>query len=191
MEARDFDHSDAREAAILIHLESEGVVLWREDHPWKADDIVERHVIGMVAGGDGPDLFMASAWTTWGDTMNVRIHLLAPVTEVCKRFLPGRGDENVLAARTLHTGPGYDLAVIEETAGIGEAKYIGRNANTASAVYGLRITPKDGGEKKFAIATVHNEGGDYRSKLPVVMTFGELSALADETFGVQVASTKP
>lgn len=174
----DFETGDRLETAIVDQLESEGLALWRRDHVWSDGETRERQLAGVIAGEEGPELFLASAWTTWGDTVNVRVHLRVPVEDACRRFLPGTGE---FAARALHMPDSYDAAVA--AAGGSRTKYIAREADGNSAVYVLRLEPDGTGGKRIAVATADRKDGKTLASLGFEAPVNEFAAWAAAEFG--------
>jgi len=178
VKATEFDVADKHERAIVDYLESEGLALWRRDHVWSDGETVERQLAGVIAGEDGPELFLASAWTTHGNTLNVRVHFRTAVELACRRFLPGNGE---VAARTLHMPDRYDAAVA--AAGGDRTKYLARDADTASAVYILRLEPDSDSGKRIAVATADFKNGQTVASLGFEATMSEFMEWADSEFG--------
>lgn len=185
IETTEFETGDKRERAIVDYLESEGLAIWRRDHTWSSGQTTERQLAGVIAGEDGPELFLASAWTTFGDTMNVRVHLRIPVEAACRRFLPGSGE---VAARALHMPDPYDASIA--AAGGDRTKYLARNADISTAVYILRLESDRASGKRIAVATANKADGKILASLGFEASMAEFSEWAESEFGASPAPAR-
>lgn len=139
MEFLNFDFSDGREKAILDHLASEGVVLWRGDTLEKdADDKSsgKLYLFGVVAGASEPEVFFSTSWSTsyrGRISTHPRVHMRVPLSQFCSPFIHGDPGSD-FSARPLMARPGTDDAAVGNVIGLG-SKVLSSDANTRESVY--------------------------------------------------------
>lgn len=179
----EFDLADPRETGVERMLGSEGLVLWRRDFVWKSGDVNERHVAGVVAGEDGPELFMASAWITWGTELNVRVHARIPLHAAVANRLASTG---AAAAQRFHLHPHGDYDNATAALFGPDARYLSRTANTKDAVYLVRSRGETGSVLSIVTSTRHDDGA-YSARTEWTEDGGTILEWARGEFGPSLA----
>lgn len=180
----EIDRDDRRELAIEASVGGDAHVLWRRDEPWfNSPEIVERNVAGIVAGPDGPDLFMASCYVTGHGDIYPKIHRRVPIAAAVAARLPGTGD---FAAHELRIHPhgDYDNAVAKLYDGR-RPRYFARHANTTFSAYLLRLGGAD--DARIAVAMAFRGDGGYRAEAEREWTTGEIAEIAAREFHTPLA----
>ena len=178
---REIDYAHPGERSIFDgELRAEGLVLHSREITWS--DKVERQILAVVAGEDGPQLIGARTWpASFGGEVITRIDLNCSVEGACKRFLAADTDPRALTL-TPHTDVGI-LAAYP-----GRITYLWRSGIQSDAmhtIYLLRQAGPEGIDLILASDTVRNGKSE-------VVEHGRVSAnrlreWANETFELAAA----
>lgn len=176
-QAREIDYGNPAEKAIFeTDLQAEGLVLVAHDIEWGGK--VERQIVGVVAGRDGPELVCARAFPSTSGDMITRVDLSYPVSDACKRFLSSE-----TSPRALSLTPHTDKGIVE--AYPGRVTYLWRQGiagESLHTIYLLRL-PSAGGHDLVVASDTVKDGES------TVVEHGRVSTTAllewaNETFGV-------
>lgn len=181
MDYTEFDLSNEIEATIVdFSLKSEGVVLWRGD--FEISRGIERHIVGVVAGPDGPEIFQAHGRQFDGEDVNTNSNptLKAPLSKALRQFIHNDPiGESGMRVNDVEKRSDPELVDILD----GSAKHIGRYASSDFGVYTLRITKDQLGEKEIAIAVrQRDQNGNSQTEIVFRAGFEDIRDWATELF---------